>query len=458
MSTATETIVGWHPVDRTWSTEILEPGIVPLPSSVVGTLQCTEGWLNWAADDWGHIISHRPRAVCTPSEPEQIAALLRFADEHNITVAARGGAHSAWGQAQTRGGIVVDMSGLAEVEDVSSSQMTVQAGANWSRVLDRAVRYRRTPPVLTDYLSTSVGGTLVTGGIGGASHRWGLQVDQVSALEVATPRGGLIWCSRQRNCDLFDAVRAGHGQVGIITRAVLNLTTAPGWVRWRRLFYSDASAYLADQRRCVTDQRFDYLEGQVQTTDEGWGYMLEGVSYLDGPTDPQDPDPLVDDLHHERGRSTTEVTNYIEFADRMGPAEAVERAKGTWLWPHPWAVAFIPDSQVEAVAETTFKEAAAEDIGVLGVVLWYPVNSAASSAPLMRLSEEPITWMIGLLRTSAPVADPAELEDWHEANLKFVTRAREAGGHAYHVNALSTPAHEWQQHYGPGWELLSTAK
>lgn len=457
MTTAADKIAGWHPIDRTWSRDTFEPGIVPLPTSLVGALHCTDEWLNWAGDDWGHLVRHRPRAVCTPSEPEQVAALLRFADEHRITVAARGGAHSLWGQSQALGGIVVDMNGMAQVEDISHNQMTVQAGAAWSRVLDRAVRHRSTPPVLTDYISTSVGGTLSAGGIGGASHRWGLQVDQVSALEVATPSRGLLWCSPHRNADLFDAVRAGHGQVGIITRAVLNLTTAPGWVRWRRLYYSDPATYVADQRRCVTDQRFDYLEGQVRTTEEGWAYMLEGVTYLDGPEDPQADDPLIDDLRHEPARSTTAVTDYIEFADRMGPAEDVERAKGTWLWPHPCATAFVPDSQIETYAEAALKQAGPEDVGLLGVVLWYPINPAASSAPLMQLTDEPIAWLFGLQRTSSP-EDQDLLETWHEGNRELIDRAREAGGHAYHVNAMATSAEEWQEHYGPQWPLISAAK
>lgn len=448
------TIVGWNPTTRTWSVQRDEPGTVALPEQLVGMVDASDEQLRWAAEDWGHLVHHRPRAVCRPRTAEQVAVLLAWASEQHLTVAARGGGHSGGGQAQAAGGVVLDMELLAAVEDVSSDRITVQAGTQWTTVLREAVARRRTPPVLTDYLSTSVGGTLSSGGVGGASHHWGFQVDQVLAVEVATPQGVVLWCTPHRNSEVFDAVRCGHGQVGVITRAVLSLAPAPDQVCWRRLYYDELETYLADHRRVVTEQRFDYLEGQAQPTDDGdWGFMMEAVSY----GSEADEDTLTADLQHDRLRSTQEWLPYVDFADRMGPAEAVERATGAWLWPHPWANAFVPDSQIEQVSRETLKQLSPAEVGVGGVVLMYPLRTTPCRAPLLRLPDEDVVWLVALLR-KAPPDDPATVQDWMAGNDAFLQRVLAAGGHSYPINQAPLSTTDWQRHYGQQWPSLTRAK
>ena len=85
----------------------------------------------------------------------------------------------------------------------------------------------KTPPVLTDYLELSVGGTLIVGGVGGTTSAFGVQSDNVIDMEVVTGEGKKVTCSTSDNAGLFNAVRAGLGQVGVITKATLKLVAAP---------------------------------------------------------------------------------------------------------------------------------------------------------------------------------------------------------------------------------------
>jgi cytokinin dehydrogenase len=89
--------------------------------------------------------------------------------------------------------------------------------------------------VFEDHLH--VGGTLAVGGIGGTTSRHGMQTDNVLALNVMTGDGRELTCSARANSDLFDAVRAGLGQCGVITQAMLRLMRAPERVRRYHLFY-----------------------------------------------------------------------------------------------------------------------------------------------------------------------------------------------------------------------------
>src|SRR5260370_20457690 len=89
---------------------------------------------------------------------------------------------------------------------VGPDQASVGAGATWRQVLRGTLAVGLTPPVLTDYLGLSVGGTLSVGGLSGSSFRHGAQVDHVTELEVVTGSGMRELCSPTRNPQLFLAL------------------------------------------------------------------------------------------------------------------------------------------------------------------------------------------------------------------------------------------------------------
>ena len=132
------------------------------------------------------------------------------------------------------------------------------------------------PPVLTNDLSVTVGGTLSMGGIGVASHRFGIQADNVDALEVVTGTGDLVTCSSDENQELFDAIRCGLGQFGVITRARLRLRNFSPNVRTFFLLYDNLESLMGDYQRILRDQRFDFIEGWCSP-------CLQGHRKLGGP-------------------------------------------------------------------------------------------------------------------------------------------------------------------------------
>jgi cytokinin dehydrogenase len=184
-----------------------------------------------AADDFGHIVHETPMGVLLPGSADDVAATIRWTAQRNRRFAPQGQSHSTFGRSQARDGVVGDMSTLRNVGPVLKDRVVVEAGATWSELLDLTLAHGLTPPVLTDYLELSVGGTLVVGGVGGTTSAFGVQSDNVVELEVVTGEGEKVTCSANSNADLFDAVRAGLGQVGVITRATLELVAAPECVR-----------------------------------------------------------------------------------------------------------------------------------------------------------------------------------------------------------------------------------
>ena len=267
-----------------------------------------------------------------------------------MKVAARGQGHSTYGRAMADGGIVLDMKTISRTHHVQSDRMVVDAGATWSTVLNATLAHGLTPPVLTNYLELSVGGTLAVGGIGGTTFRHGMQTDNVLALNVVTGDGRELTCSATSNSDLFDAVRAGLGQCGVITQATLRLMRAPERVRRFHLLYADLRSLAADQRIVLADGRFDHLQGTLLPDGGGaWRYQLEGIVFYDRHTIPDDKAVLAG-LSDERGAAVISDLTYLEDVNAFARFENLLRSNGQWFNPHPWLLTFLRGSNAEQVA------------------------------------------------------------------------------------------------------------
>ena len=386
-----------------------------------------------------------------------MTAIVAFAGKTGLAVAARGAGHATYGQAQTAGGIVIDMAGLDLISDVGAQRVTAQAGALWADVLDATLAHGRTPAVLTDYLGVSVGGTLSVGGVGGTSHRYGFQVDNVEELQVVTGIGQLTTCSPERNRRLFDAVRAGLGQCGITISVTLRVIPAPAQARRYRLLYRDLSTFLADQRQLVMQGRFDFLQGQIVPVAPGdWRYRLEVAAYYTPPAVPDDAALLID-LNDDSTDIEIDDLSYREFQHRLAPGEAVLRASGEWLYPHPWLTLFLPSQATAALVNEILTEPTTAELGNSGLILLYPVRTDRLHTPLMRIPDSELVWLLALLRT-ASADDPASSTAMIEANQAVRTRAIACGGTTYPINTMPMPPADWRIHFGPHWRQFQTAK
>ncbi len=442
---AAAAVVAFDPVNLGWLTAAdAAPGI-DIPN-LDGELVVDDESRTAVADDYGHIVHRMPVAVLRPGSAQDIQKLIRFANTHSLTVAMRGQGHSTYGQAQTTG-VVIDSSFLAKIHRIGSGHAVVEAGAQWLDLIKATLAEGQTPPVATDYLGLSVGGTLSVGGIGGASSHHGLLVDNVLSLEVVTGRGELVRCSPSVRPALFHAVLGGLGQFEVITRATVRLTPAASTARVYHLTYPDLPSYLAAQRKALG--RFSYLEGQAVPTDTGWSYLLEGVQYYTPPAAPDD-DALLAGL----APTSTEITEmpYFDWLNRI--YDLVQQLMALRL-PGPWINVFIPDAAVESVASSVLATTTPADAG--GVVLLYPVPRALIQQPFVRVPDSPVVFLMALLRAVNPPSS-AETSRLLQVNRTQYDQVVEAGGTQYPVSAIPLTPADWRKHYGTAWPAFETAK
>ena len=410
-----------------------------------------------AADDFGHIVTRRPEGVLVAATAGDVASTIRWAGRCGRRFAARGQGHSTFGRSQVRGGIVADMSRLRSIGPVRGDRVVVEAGAKWSELLARTLARGKTPPVLTDYLELSVGGTLAVGGVGGTSMSLGVQTDHVLQLEVVTGDGELVTCSATRNADLFDAVRAGLGQVAVIVRATLGLVAAPRSVRRFQLFYPDLATMLADGRLLAGAGRFDAVQGAILAPPSGgFVFRLDAARFFDDP--PPDDDALLAGLSDDPARRTAASLPYLDYLRRLAPLEAALRENGQWFFPHPWLTTFVGDSRVERVVSAELDRLdPAADLGPFGQVVLSPIGRAGFGTPLVRVPGGALSWAFNLIRFPA-TADSGEARRLVEANRATYRRVTDDGGTLYPVSAFPLSPSDWRRHFGPAFPSLARAK
>lgn len=407
-------------------------------------------------DDFGHLVHHTPRAVLLPGSVADVAAMIAFCGPLGIPVAPRGQGHQGLGQAQAEGGLVIDLGPLNAVSvDPAALTATAGAGAVWSAVLAASLAHGLTPPVFTDYIELSVGGTLSAGGVGGAAHHHGAQVDNVLELEVVTGTGRVQTCSPTQNPELFHAALAGLGQVGVITHAVIRLVPAPASVRSYSLAYPTVAALTAAQRRAALDGRFDWLEGTIVPTGGGWLYLLEGSAFYD--TTPPDDSALIGDLGYV-GPPQIQDSTYEAFVDDLAPTVAALKASGEWYDPHPWFDGFLPDAATDALVADTLASTTPADLGASGLILLYPIPTAKLKTPLLAIPPGDLTFLFAVLRTAAPDTGALPAPTLLQANRDLYLRVQATGGKQYPVGAIPMTPADWRIQYGARWPEFAAAK
>jgi FAD/FMN-containing dehydrogenase len=428
---------------------------LPLPT-LDGELRFDKASRSAAAEDFGHIVHRTPKGVLLPRSDQDVASTIRWAGGLDRKIAPQGQSHSVYGRAQVRAGIVIDMAQLRTVHDGQNDRVVVDAGAKWSEVLTATLRQDLTPPVLTDYLELSVGGTLVVGGIGGTTSQYGMQSDNVLELEVVTGTGEKVTCAPDSNADLFDAVRAGLGQVAVITRATLKLIPAPEHVRRYVLTYPDLRTLLTDERLLAADKRFDAVQGAALPTPTGWKYRLDAVAQFSG-NNPPDDDVLLAGLSDDRPAAQVSTLPYFDDLNRLAALEQLLRSNSQWFSPHPWLTTFVGDAEVESVVRGELTKLTPADLGPFGQVVLSAFRSQAVTSPLLRLPEDTLVYAFNLIRIPT-TDDTAKVNRLVAANRAIYERVRAAGGTLYPVSAFPMSRDDWRQHFGAAWGRLRDAK
>ncbi|MET4718566.1 hypothetical protein ABIF63_002672 [Bradyrhizobium japonicum] len=166
---------------------------------------------------WNGAIDRRPHLIARCIGTADVVAAVRFARNHDLGIAIRGGGHNVAGTAVCDDGIVIDLSAMRGVRvDPADRRAWVQGGALWGDV-DHETQAHGLATTGGIVSHTGVAGLTLGGGVGWLMRKHGLTVDNLLAINLVTADGGLLRVSEDEHPDLFWALRGGGGNFGVVT-------------------------------------------------------------------------------------------------------------------------------------------------------------------------------------------------------------------------------------------------
>lgn len=180
-------------------------------------------------------LSFLPEAVVFPRNEEDIAILLRLANEYDVPVTVRGAGTGTTGAATPIcGGWVLSLAHWTNLEiDPAAGTATVQPGVITQAISDVAREHGFFyPPDPASVKHCTIGGNIATNAGGLHAAKYGVTRDYVLALEGFLPTGEKVcWGGAVKKYvsgyNLRDLWIGAEGMLGVITQATLRLVPIP---------------------------------------------------------------------------------------------------------------------------------------------------------------------------------------------------------------------------------------
>ena len=232
--------------------------------------------------------------VFRPSDPAGVAEAIETARNEGVPIALRG-AGCSYGDAALRPeSVVLDLSNVSRILawDPETGTVDVEPGVSLAALWRLTIGDGWWPPVVTGTMEPTVGGMLAMNVHGKNNWARGTLGEHCIEFDLVTADGESRTVSRAHDADLFHDVIGSFGQLGIITRARLQMKKVhSGQVEVKALSAPDLGAMLS-----LTDDakdKWEYVVGWIDTFARGRNLgrgLLHFARHLE---EGEDPDPAA---------------------------------------------------------------------------------------------------------------------------------------------------------------------
>jgi len=204
--------------------------------SIVGgdqTITKRERMLNYLSDETPPVMEPKPASdivVVRPKNANEVAAIVKLANQNKIPIFPRGGGTGLVGGAvPTRNGIVLSVERLNQIKiDRENMMADVGAGVTLGKLIEESSREGFSFPPHPGDENAQIGGLVATNAGGSRAVRHGVMRNHIRALEVILPTGELLHLGRKVHkdnvgYDLMQLIIGSEGTLGIVTNATIQL-------------------------------------------------------------------------------------------------------------------------------------------------------------------------------------------------------------------------------------------
>jgi glycolate oxidase len=188
------------------------------------------------ASDYTEDFVFPPHAVLIPNDVDEIAAVLKYCNLHQIHVTTRGAGTGLSGAAlPVLGGLVISTERLNHIINIDYNNLTatVEPGvinAELKKAVSELGLYY--PPDPASMGSSTIGGNVAHSAGGPKAVKYGITRDYILNLEVVLSSGEIIWTGANtlKNSTGFNLTQlfiGSEGLLGIITKIVVKLVPLP---------------------------------------------------------------------------------------------------------------------------------------------------------------------------------------------------------------------------------------
>ncbi len=229
------------------------------------------------------IFTHSPDVVIRPDSTDQVAAILRLANQDNIPVTPRGGGTSAsGGPLPVIGGILLDMSAMNKIIslDLDNQMVFVEPGIICDAL--NAVLMKDGfffPPDPASSSACTIGGMVNTNAAGNRTVKYGSTKDYVLWIEAVTPPGKVIQTGSRTlksvsGYDLTRLIVGSEGSLVVVTKIGLKIVPLPQHYATAIFVYDAvdalARAAMKVRRAGVVPEMLEFMD--KQTTQASFQY------------------------------------------------------------------------------------------------------------------------------------------------------------------------------------------
>ncbi|MGE5561619.1 MAG: FAD-binding oxidoreductase [Chloroflexota bacterium] len=211
--------------DLTFFRDLLGPARVHTGSAIAD---------EFAHDELGE-ARHLPDVVLEPGSTEEVAAILRYANDHRLPVTPRGsGTGLCGGATPVCGGILLSLARLDKIIEIDEQNLTatVEAGVILLNFQETVERLGLMYPPDPGEKSATIGGNVMTNAGGMRAVKYGVTRDYVRGLQAVLPSGQVIEvggkvAKNSSGYSLLHLLVGSEGTLATVTRVTVRLVPLP---------------------------------------------------------------------------------------------------------------------------------------------------------------------------------------------------------------------------------------